>query len=88
MRIQKISTTSKPGRTKVSGLAGAVHIDIPALWRDVEGSDVGRLLVHLEAHGGHHLGFTFSAVDDDSEIADAVGSAFDYVLVNLAPGHG
>jgi len=61
-------------------------VDVPALWRDVEGNDVGPLLVHLEAHGGHHVGFTFSAVDDDSAIADAVGSAFDSVLVNLAYG--
>ncbi|GAB3785440.1 hypothetical protein [Nocardioides ungokensis] len=62
-------------------------IDVPALWRDVESNDVGRLLVHLEAHGGHHVGFTFSAVDDDSKVADAIGSAFDYVLMNLAHGH-
>jgi hypothetical protein len=61
-------------------------IDVPALWRDVEGSDVGRLLVHLEAHGGNHVGFTFSAVDDDVEISDAVGAAFDYVLTNPAYG--
>lgn len=63
-------------------------IDTPALWRDVEGSDVGRLLLHFEAHGGHRVGFTFSAVDDDTEIADAIGSAFDYVLLNLASGTG
>lgn len=61
-------------------------IDVPALWRDVERSDVGRLLVHLEAHSGHHVGFTFSAVDNDVEIADAIGSAFDYVLTNIAFG--
>ncbi len=61
-------------------------IDVPALWRDVEGSDVGRLLVHLEVHDGHHVGFAFSAVDDETEIADAVGSAFDYVLMNHAYG--
>ena len=58
-------------------------IDVPALWRDVEDSEVGRLLVHLEAHDGNHLGFTFSAVDNDAEIADAIGRAFDQVLMNL-----
>jgi hypothetical protein len=58
-------------------------IDVAALWRDVEESDVGRLLVHMEAHSGHHVGFTFSAVDDDVAIADAIGSAFDYVLMNV-----
>lgn len=61
-------------------------IDVPALWRDVEGSEAGRLLVHFEAHNGHHVGLTFSAVDGDTEIADAIGSAFDYVLTNLAYG--
>jgi hypothetical protein len=61
-------------------------IDVPALWRDVEGSDIGRLLVHMEAHGGHHVGFSFCAVDDDTEIANAIGSAFDYVLTNLTYG--
>lgn len=82
------SIAGAPGHLwHVDFFKGGRSIDIPALWRDVEGSDVGRLLVHLEADGGHHVGFTFSAVDDDSKIADAVGSAFDYVLTNLAPGH-
>jgi hypothetical protein len=62
-------------------------IDIPSLWQDLESSEVGRLLLHLEAHSAHHVGFTFSAVDDDTEVADAIGNAFNSLLLNVSYGH-
>lgn len=56
-------------------------LDIPRLWRDQHLRSVKPYLVHLVALDESAVGFTFSAVDPDTEIADAIGLAFDAVLI-------
>lgn len=57
-------------------------IDVAALWRDSALDRMRRLVVHLVADDPWHIGFTFSGADSASDIADAIGEAFDAVLMN------
>ncbi|MGW1341873.1 Swt1 family HEPN domain-containing protein [Kribbella sp. NPDC002412] len=57
-------------------------VDVPALWRDVKDTFVESLLLHLEIRSPRQISFTFSAADDAHQVSDAIGRAFDWVLVN------
>lgn len=56
-------------------------VDPRALWNDYSLARVRKLAIHLVADDPHHLGFTFAAVDGADVIADAIGEAFDAVLM-------
>jgi len=56
-------------------------VDPRTLWHDSALAPVKPLLVHMTADDPWHVGFTFAAVDDASGTADAVGRAFDAVLM-------
>ncbi|SMO84612.1 hypothetical protein SAMN06273567_105234 [Geodermatophilus aquaeductus] len=56
-------------------------IDLRRLWHDSAVADIQPLLVHLLADNPWHVGFTFTAVDDAQAVSDAVGAAFDAVLL-------
>lgn len=56
-------------------------VDARELWNDTAMRNVRPLLVHLEVDDPWHVGFTFAAVDDPHAISDAVGAAFDAVLM-------
>jgi hypothetical protein len=60
-------------------------IDARELWYDSYIRHFRDLLVHLVATSPWQIGFTFAAVDDDQEIADAIGDAFDAVLMLSRP---
>ncbi|WP_030596988.1 Swt1 family HEPN domain-containing protein [Streptomyces fulvoviolaceus] len=54
-----------------------------ALWRDSYlNRNARQLLVHMLLDSGW-VAFTFPAVDDSNRVADAIGEAFDAVLLNL-----
>jgi hypothetical protein len=96
----RVSVSKRPWASQVATLDGASgylwhadfylrhrSIDLPDLWRDIARSPVIRRLTHLGTDDPNHLRFTFSAGDPAESIADAIGSAFDHVLMNLAfPG--
>lgn len=54
-------------------------VDIQELWNGLRG--VYHYIVHLLADSPSSISFTFAAVDDDQAIADAIGRAFDAVLL-------
>ena len=51
-----------------------------ALWRDTGLRKLKPLVIHAIVDSPWHVGFTFSAVDNPEEIADAIGDAFDTIL--------
>lgn len=57
-----------------------------ALWRDTGLRLAKPLLVHLLVDSPWHVGFTFSAVDDAEQISDAIGDAFDALLLSTTAG--
>jgi len=66
-------------------MAGRV-LDARNLWHDSALHQVRPLLVHMLTDSPNDVTFTFAAVDDDKEIADAIGAAFDAVLMVSHPG--
>ncbi|MGQ4343810.1 Swt1 family HEPN domain-containing protein [Streptomyces sp. SAS_275] len=57
-----------------------------ALWRDSYlDRNARQLLVHMLLDSGK-VAFTFPAIDDSNRVADAIGEAFDAVLLNLRSG--
>jgi hypothetical protein len=62
-------------------------VDAANLWHDSALDGLRPLLVHLLADGPHHVGFTFAAVDGSADIADAIGAAFDAVLMTARLAH-
>ena len=56
-------------------------LDPAALWRDSAMNAVRPLLVHLLADDPWSIGLTFSAADSSEAISDAIGAAFDAVLM-------
>jgi hypothetical protein len=62
-------------------LVGGRYVRLTNLWRDTH-LDLGarRLLVHLLCDGPHHVEFSFAAVDQPQDVADAIGHVFDAVL--------
>jgi hypothetical protein len=61
-------------------------VDVGRLWRDVALARVRPLLLHMTAQSPNHVGFTFSGADDAADIADAIGTCFDAVLMSLTYG--
>ncbi|KOV27075.1 hypothetical protein ADK90_02930 [Streptomyces sp. XY413] len=59
-----------------------------SLWREsyLDGN-VRQLLIHMLLDHGT-VSFTFPAVDDADRVADAIGEAFDAVLLNVRPRRG
>ncbi|MFF8995030.1 hypothetical protein ACF09H_34910 [Streptomyces sp. NPDC014983] len=56
-----------------------------SLWRDSYlNRNARQLLLHMLLDGGS-VAFTFPAVDDSKRVSDAIGEAFDAVLLNLRP---
>ncbi|WP_370185130.1 hypothetical protein [Rhodococcus wratislaviensis] len=55
------------------------YVDPVDLWSALTDRTLRRLLVHVTMDT-FQVGFTFSAVDDEGEVADAIGRAFDAVL--------
>jgi len=93
-----LSTSRRPWATYPDDLNGAQGVlwhasfiirgdgvDLRALWREVRG--LAPMLVHLVANHPNHVSFTFSAVDDGTAVADAIGVAFDAVLHSSRHGH-
>lgn len=60
-------------------------VNAARLWYDTDLNGIRDLLVHMRCHGPHHIGFTFSGADADTAVADAIGTAFDAVLMHLDP---
>ena len=56
-------------------------VDARALWHDSSLVPVRPLCVHLVVDDPSHVGFTFSAADSGQDVADAIGAAFDAVLM-------
>ena len=56
-------------------------LDAADLWHDTAINGLRPLLVHLRADDPWHIGFTFSGADDSAAVADAIGEAFDAVLM-------
>lgn len=64
---------------------GGRDLNVATLWPHLERHrNVRDLLVHLLVDPGT-ITATFSAVDDPAQIADAIGSIFDEILVNSRP---
>jgi hypothetical protein len=61
-------------------------VDARRLWHDSQLDRLRPLLVHLLADWPAHISFTFAAKDDGSEVADAIGDAFDAVLMVMDRG--
>jgi hypothetical protein len=90
LRISRRPTTRSPN--DLAGAAGVFWhadfitrdraVDVADLWHDSALDGLRPLLVHLLADDPGHVGFTFAAVDDSADIADAIGGAFDAVLLN------
>jgi hypothetical protein len=56
-------------------------VDARALWHDSTLASVRPRLLHMLADDPWHVGFTFAAVDGGEGTADAIGQAFDAVLM-------
>jgi hypothetical protein len=56
-------------------------VEASALWHHDYVAAVRPLIVHMLADGPQQIGFTFSAVDDGAQIADAIGKIFDAILM-------
>lgn len=56
-------------------------VDVADLWRDSPLDSIRPYVVHMLADSPTAVRFTFSAVDDGSILADAIGAAFDAVLM-------
>jgi hypothetical protein len=57
-------------------------IDLAKLWRNGYFSKARELVIHVEANSQHSLALTYADVDDHQEIADAIGNAFDAILLS------
>lgn len=55
-------------------------VDPGTLWRELADPRFRELLVHLSIHGPFHIEFTFAAVDDGQDIANAIGYALSVAL--------
>ncbi|PBC45341.1 hypothetical protein [Rhodococcus sp. ACPA1] len=55
------------------------HIDPVDLWSALNDRNLRQLLVHITIDP-YQVGFTFSAVDDERAVSDAIGRAFDSTL--------
>jgi hypothetical protein len=55
-------------------------VEASTLWHHDYVASVRPPIVHMLADGPRETGFTFSAVDDGTEIADAIGRLFDAIL--------
>lgn len=60
-------------------------VEADRLWYDTDLNSIRELIVHLRCDSPHHIGFTFSGADDDAAVADAIGTAFDAVLMHAPP---
>ncbi len=67
-------------------MAGGWPVDLRSFWEDTYMSQPSDLLVYLTATDPFSIELSFAAVDDPTEIADAIGRSFDAVLTN--PDHG
>lgn len=85
--------TAPTGNDPISGSAGLLwkatfhlrgqEVRPSALWRDSYlNRNARQLLVHMLLDGGS-VAFTFPAVDDSKRVADAIGEAFDAVLLSV-----
>jgi hypothetical protein len=61
------------------------NVDIQRLWDRLH--HIRPLLVHLVVDDPSTVSFVFSAMDDDTSIADAIGSAFDALLTTSQDGY-
>ena len=61
---------------------GQGGLDLRSLWNDTYLDKHRDLIVYLCATGPSSVEFSFSAVDDPTSIADAIGDVFDGVLTN------
>lgn len=57
-------------------------VDIGELWRDIGSTSAAGLLLDVNSAGHSHVGFTFSAADDENDIADAIGTLFEGLLTS------
>ncbi|MEU1279149.1 Swt1 family HEPN domain-containing protein [Streptomyces sp. NPDC005805] len=80
----------------VTGTRGAIwkatflllsrDVKIPALWRDSYlNRNARELLIHMLVDFGS-ISFTFPAIDDGKRVSDAIGEAFDAILLNSHRG--
>jgi hypothetical protein len=83
-----LSDSSQPGQLWHADvrLRGR-YIDARALWSYDYVAAIRPLLVHLVADDCRRVGFTFSAADDGEAVADAIGHAFEAVLLVSRPGY-
>lgn len=71
---------------KAEFFLGERAVDAGGLWFDTSMNRLRPLLVHLLCDDPHHVAFTFSGSDDPTKVADAIGEAFDAVLMNSRVG--
>jgi hypothetical protein len=89
-----VQVSRRPWATWPSDLTGApgvlwhvdfflrrLSVDLGALWHESSLLPAKHLAVHVLGDDPHHVGFTFAAVDDSDQVADAIGAAFDAVLM-------
>lgn len=74
--------TTRSGYLWHAQFVGSRPVDIRKLWCDT-GLDVAKeLVVYMTANDPFAVEFSFAAVDNATEIADAIGSCFDAVLTH------
>nr|WP_176705511.1 Swt1 family HEPN domain-containing protein [Arthrobacter sp.] len=60
-------------------------INVEEVWRNGHFKEARSLAVHVEVDSPNSFSLTFTDVDDRQEIADAIGGAFDAILMSLTP---
>jgi hypothetical protein len=63
-------------------IGGSRRFNVAGFWRDVLQTRVNEYLVHMLVDGPWSIDFTFAAVDDDTAVANSIGSLFDMLLSN------
>jgi len=75
------ATTASPKLWHADFLMGGRSVDVGKLWREIAERELARLAIHV-AVDRYSVGFVFSDNDDPEQIADAIGEAFDAVLLS------
>jgi len=62
-------------------IMGGRSVDVGKLWRHIAETQLATLAIHMTVER-YSVGFVFSDNDDHEQIADAIGEAFDAILLN------
>ncbi|MEU4709971.1 hypothetical protein AB0G00_26450 [Nocardia salmonicida] len=94
----RVETSRRPWASMPTDLTGAEgilwhaefimsnrNVDPRTLWAEIDHGGIRDILVHLVFHDPYSVGFTFAAVDDGDDIADAIGAVFEAILTTSRP---